>query len=235
MYAYYEKNEMYADNLRYFLKYGIVSNIDYYIIINGKCTVEIPHLKNITVIHRENEGYDFGAWSHCIKYLQKMYDYYIFINSSVRGPYRSEWLHEFLELFDDVSNVKLVGTSINVHTPKNSNYIFPHVQSMFFILDSEAFYYLKNINFFNEDKYNKSNFATIVHNGEIEMSTLVLKNNWNINCILTKYRGYDYRRIKSNFNKHADIYEGDPYYDGAYFGDTIKPKDVIFFKMNRRI
>jgi hypothetical protein len=36
-----------------------------------------------------------------------------------------------------------------------------------------------------------------------------------------------------NFNKHADPYRGDPYHNEAYFGDTIQPHDVIFYKNNR--
>jgi hypothetical protein len=245
MYAYYEKNEKYANNLRHFLKYGIISNIDYYIIVNGNCTVEIPEYPNISVVYRKNVGYDFGAWSHCIThYIKKDYNYYVFLNSSVRGPYGgSDWISKFIDLFGegdgsvgDGGDVKLVGTSINVFFNGDSyEGVLPHVQTMFFILDIQAFKYLKNINFFNEEKFNKSDLETIVRIGEIEMSALILKNNWNINCILDKYKGHDYRKIKSNFNKHAVPYKGDPYFNGAYFGDTIQPHDVIFYKNNRNL
>lgn len=57
------------------------------------------------------------------------------------------------------------------------------------------------------------------------MSQIILKNNWNINCILSKYTGYDYRLIKNNFNTTSE----DPYYRDGYFGNTIKPEEVIFF------
>jgi hypothetical protein len=103
-YAYYEKDEMYKENLVYFLNNGgILDNIDYYIIINGECTVNIPDLKNIIVIKKQNTGYDFGAWQHAIKKYMKLnyYDYYIFLNSSIRGPIIDDnkiWLDEFLEL-----------------------------------------------------------------------------------------------------------------------------------------
>jgi flagellar basal body-associated protein FliL len=50
MYAYYEKNNDYKENFKYFLDNVILkkNNIDYYIIINGECTLELPNeTKNI--------------------------------------------------------------------------------------------------------------------------------------------------------------------------------------------
>jgi len=164
LYAYYEKNEEYKNNLIFFLENGgIRDDIDYYIIINGLCTVDIPEYSNINIIHRENKGFDFGAWQSVIKNnIKRPYDYYIFINSSVEGPYSvgSSWLEKFLELFKKDNNVKLVGTSINifdkgawdelrkVHGNKPP---YTHVQSMFFILNSDGFNYLNKIGFFDDE------------------------------------------------------------------------------------
>jgi hypothetical protein len=252
LYAYYEKNKQYKENLEMFLKKGILDEIDYYIIINGECTVNIPDRKNIKIINRPNQGYDFGAWSHCINhYINNEYKYYIFINSSVRGPFlknpNKKWIHKFIKLFN-TKDVKLVGTTINIlehdvvgnerfHTLFNKPPPYTHVQSMFFILDNDAFHFLLNKKFFNDEKtLNKiKDFDTNILNNniilykEIGMSQLILNNNWNINCILSKYRNYDYRKIKKNFNPSSD----DPYYKNKYFGKTIKPNDVIFFKINR--
>ena len=91
IYAYYEKDEKYKNNFKYFLKNGYRSDIDYYIVINGECTVEIEKKDNITVLYRENKGYDFGAWSYGVNQLKQKYDYYIFLNSSVIGPYKQSW------------------------------------------------------------------------------------------------------------------------------------------------
>lgn len=237
MYAYYEKNDIYKNNLRIFLEKGYRYDIDYYIIINGTCTVEIPKKDNIVIINKENIGFDFGAWSHCIhKYLTKKYDYYIFLNTSVRGPYINNWLEEFLKLFN--KDVKLVGTSINIMPTNIYNYYdydppYTHVQSMFFILNREGFEYLNSLDFFNEEEINKLNFMELILKKEINLSQLILKNNWNINCSLNKYKNFDYRIIKNNFNTTS--YDGDPYYHGAYFGETIKPEEAIFFKINRNL
>jgi len=245
LYAYYEKNDQYKENLKIFLETAILDNVDYYIIINGDCTLELPKKNNINIIYRENIVYDFGAWSYCInKYLSKEYDYYIFINGSVRGPYISSdknWLDEFLKLFNS-PEVKLVGTSINMLSNSTSyfgsEYLFnlynkeppyTHIQSMFFILDNEGFNYLLKQDFFNEKIINKYSIKKVITNKEINLSQLILNNNWNINCILDKYKNKDYRKIKENFNTHGD----DPYFTNTYFGETIKPEEVIFFKINR--
>ncbi len=237
LYAYYEKNDQYKENLKIFLETAILDNVDYYIIINGKCTLELPKKDNINIIYRENIGYDFGAYSHCIhKYISKDYDYYIFINGSVRGPYISSdknWLNEFLKLFNS-PDVKLVGTSINILTyccnvDLEKEYLYKppysHIQSMFFILNKDGFKYLMDLNFFNEEIINNYTMYELIINKEIKLSQLILKNNWNINCILEKYKNKDYRQVKHNFNPSND----DPYYINGYFGKTIKPDEVIFF------
>ena len=243
LYAYYEKNKQYKNNLIYFLNNGgILDYVDYYIIINGNCSVDIPDNKNIKIIRRTNEGFDFGAWSHVIQnYLikseSKSYDYYIFINSSVEGPHISKnnlnknWLDLFLELFIN-DDVKMVGSTINIlENPwriiKNFKKPYTHIQSMFFILDRDAFIYLNNFNFFDEKKLNKMlNIEDIIFGYEIKLSMLILKNNWNINCIVPHYRNLDYRNIKHNINTTGS----DVLFKNSFFGNTLKPEDVIFYK-----
>ena len=256
MYAYYEKNDDYKENLKYFLdnvvlnKNIINKDIDFYIIINGNCTIELPNETNtIKIIRRENTGFDFGSWSHCIKkYLNKSYDYYIFLNTSVKGPYPKniDWLNKFLDLFKTgPGNVKLVGTSINIlENPNNlcdiSNKYkekykydgpYTHVQSMFFILDKEGFNILNNEKFFDdEDELNKSkDILYVIINKEIRLSQILLKKGYNINSILYKYKDIDYTKVTHNFNPSST----DPYYKNAYFGDTITKEEAIFFKTNR--
>ena len=254
MYAYYEKNDMYKENFKYFLDNVVLkkNDIDYFIIINGNCTVELPNEKennNIKIIRRENIGFDFGAWSHCIKkYINKSYDYYIFLNTSVKGPFPADidWLQKFLDLFKSgPTNVKLVGTSINVlnnfdNLPNNANKYkelynyngpYTHVQSMFFILDNEGFNILNNEKFFdNEEELNKNtDLWYVIFNKEIRLSQLLLKKGYNINSILTQYKDVDYTKIKQNFNPTGE----DPYFKNTYFGNTITKEEVIFFKTNR--
>lgn len=245
LFAYYEKDDKYKENLTYFLNNGIYEEVDYYIIINGNCSVKIPNKKNIIVFNRENKGYDFGAWSHALKKINKSYDYYTFINSSVRGPYLRDtnvkWYIPFLELF--INNVKLVGTTINIYTSNmfngyslkkqyNHSAPFSHVQSMFFMIDNDYFNYLQKIHFFNEQKLNNiTDINTIIFYYEFGLSQNALKNNWNINSILNEYKNLDYINIKNDIN--PSTFSGDPYYINGYFGKNIDIYDVIFFKNNR--
>jgi hypothetical protein len=233
IYNYYEKNFI------YFLENGILNELDYYIIINGESSVKIPIKTNIRIYYRENKGYDFGAFSYVInKKINKKYDYYFFINTSVKGPYLKDknikWHKNFLSLFN--TNTHLVGTSINICTIKQvqekfSKKVVPHVQSMFFVLDHRFLNELKNENFFNEKEINNMNFNDVILNKEINLSQIAINKGYNINSILSKYKGLDYIYIKENINLTST--DGDPYFTNGYFGETIDPYEVIFFKNTR--
>lgn len=141
-------------------------------------------------------------------------------------------MEKFLELFKTGKDVKLVGTSINML--ESQNRILTHVQSMFFILDKEAFLYLRDEQFFfsNEKHLNESDdINRVIYEKEIPMSQIILEKGWNINCILSKYRDKDYRLLNKNINTSCM----DPYYKGCYFGGSITEKEVIFFKRSRMI
>jgi len=245
-YAYYEKNKLYKDNFEYFLNNGLLKNVDYYIIINGKCSVLIPKKNNIIVFQRENIGYDFGAFSYAIQRVHKNYYYYFFLNTSVIGPlwkdnYKKDWTIPFLKLFN--KDVVLVGTSINILTNDNvgiydlkkiygKNGPYSHVQSMFFCINNKYYDYLKKINFFNESEMNNApKLLYIIAYKEIGLSQIAIKNGWNINSILSKYKDLDYRTLTKNINFSSG--SGDPYYKGRYFGNSIDKYEAIFYKNNR--
>ena len=125
IYAYYEKTDSYKSNLEYFLKNAILDNVDYYIIINGNSTINIPSKFNIIVYKRPNIGFDFGAYSYAVSKINKIYDYYFFLNTSVCGPYLRNndkpWTSYFLDLFNKNLKTKLVGTTINIYGVKSFN------------------------------------------------------------------------------------------------------------------
>lgn len=245
-YAYYEKNNLYKNNFKYFLENGILNNVDYYIILNGNCSINIPKRDNIKVYQRKNTGFDFGAYSYAIHKLNKIYDYYFFINTSVCGPYLKdndkEWIDHFLELFN--KDVKLVGTSINIYPHDNfskkynlsklynKSPPYSHIQSMFFGMDKEYFNYLIDIDFFNEEELNNvKDIKYVIAKKEIGLSQHAINQGWNINSILSKYKNIDYRTLNKNFNYSAP--NGDPYFKNKYFGNNIDKYDAIFFKNNR--
>ena len=249
-YCYFEKNKLYKENFQYFLLHVVQplhECVDFYIIINGECSVTLPQYPTVKIIRRKNLGYDFGAYSHCINHhLKKEYDYYIFMNSSVRGPipHSIDWRQRFKELFSN--DVGLVGVSINManpeslfalpnkhHLPKNKA-VLSHVQSMFFILKHDVFLYLQQEKqfFSDEEILNQStDLWDIILNKEIGMSQLVFEGGWNINCILSQYRDRDYRNLDKNLNTSCE----DPYRKGCYFGNDIQPEEAIFHKITRMV
>ena len=242
IYNYYEKNEDYKENFVYFLENGILDDVDYYIIVNGESSVNIPQKDNMFVFFRENEGYDFGAYSYIVNNkLTKPYTYYFFINTSIKGPYlknnSKKWYEYFTKLF--VGNVHVVGTTINICSNHNAACIYknntknvsPHVQSMFFAIDYQYFQELVNEDFFNEDKIIKMSFNDVIGEKEVGLSQKAIEKGYNINCILPKYRGLDYINMNEDINPTSNM--GDPYYKGGYFGESIDPYDVIFYKTNR--
>ena len=258
-YAYYEKNDEYKENLDYFLKNAGIECLcrpgsSLYIIINGKCTVDLTAAEEAgaKIIYRENKGYDFGAYQDVIAQDVNKYDYYFFMNSSVRGPYPAElgvgcaWVKSFIDLFTSPfaleTKVKLAGVSINVLMSKPATLFngagsppYTHVQSQFFVLDAEGFEFLKNAGFFS-DKLDNVDMKYMVVNKEIKMSHMILANGWNINAYLSEYRNKDYREIKKNINPSAEnpwptcMTQSNTH---LYFGRDIKPEDAIFYKTNK--
>ena len=81
---------IYNERVDFFIKNSIFKddNVDFIIICNNKnFKFEIPYY--VKVLHRDNIGFDFGGWSDAllINNVYKNYDNFIFVNSSVIGPY----------------------------------------------------------------------------------------------------------------------------------------------------
>jgi hypothetical protein len=77
---------------------------------------------------------------------------------------------------------------------------------MFFILNNEGLNYLLSQNFFDEDKINNyDNIQDIVLHYEVRLSQLILRNNWNIGSILSKFKNIDFK-TQSDY-----IYNTEPY------------------------
>jgi len=247
LFSYYEKNDIYKKNLEFFLKLGVYDECDYVFIISGTSTVNIPEKSNIKVLYRDNIDYDFGAYTDGLKIIDiNKYDYFTFINSSVRGPFipsfvNIKWYQPFINLLKD--NVKLVGTTINILNTESSSELqlfrkltnfekpYTHVQSQMFVVDRDCLTYLINNNFFTN--YTYQNYSEFIAITEILMSQLVLKNGWNISCVVPEYQNQDYKLLKEDINKTS--INGDPNFTGACFGRTIHPYECIFIKINRNL
>ena len=251
IYAYYEKDPMYKNNFNFFLQNGILNHVDYYFVINGNYSIDLSQYSNksnINILYRENTGYDFGAFSYALNnHINIIYDYYFFINTSVIGPCLqnnadTNWTKYFIDLFYN-ETVKVVGTTINMHSIPDIyskenlilNYgdknVYSHVQSMFFCIKHDYLLFLKEKDFFNCDEINNLQMNDIIYFKEVGISQIALNNGWNINCILSKYKNLDYLNLNTDINSTSR--DGDSYFPNTYFGNTINPYEVIFFKNNR--
>jgi hypothetical protein len=144
VYCYHERDQVYQDNLRFFLQRtalaagakpegdsaaGAGYDVSYDLVIQGAaCGVDLlgafealPHAR---VLRRANEGRDFAGFNHALALRARdgtaaTFDRIVFLNSSVRGPflppyYGGHWLDPLLGLFASAPDVRLVGTTINV-------------------------------------------------------------------------------------------------------------------------
>ena len=247
-YHYFEANQQYKDNLIYFLSTAYREDLDFIIIIADNCSIQLPTIDNIQYFHTINNNLDYGGYAAAIKnniQIIKNYKYFIFINSSVRGPFlpnylNYNWSHSFISLLE--KNVHLAGTTINIIPEENllskkfaSKYNYPapfsHVQTTAYALTQQAIQYLIDIGFYDTNSI--INKDDIVVEYEIRLSQEIKKCGWNIKCFLPEYNLIDYR------NSHHDInltsHNGDPLNDNAYFGRTAHPLELVFIKTNRNM
>tara|TARA_B110000971_G_scaffold15912_1_gene14709 strand:- start:928 stop:1674 length:747 start_codon:yes stop_codon:yes gene_type:complete len=228
-YVYYETSNSLI-NLKFFIKNGVFpnDNVTYnFIIKGGNCSVQFPVYDNINIYKTNNEGYDFGGYSYSINTINKdNFDYFIFLNDTVIGPFvprytqKSEWYTQFVSLLS--KKVKLVGSTIN---RKMYNHIPKHVQSMAFATDRVGLQLLIYNDIFNLD----NNIQTIQQDGkwgiilkfEIGMSGIIMNNGFEIDSFL---------QLENN---QTEIWHGDIHYNNSYFNDTINPIEVMFIKKNR--
>lgn len=217
-------------NLQFFVSKELTykEDIDYIIVINGYTTsIHFPTIPNLTIIRRENIGYDFGGHAHALQYIHqhnKNYDYYFFMNSGVFGPIwdnNNHWSNVFIQKITD--KVKLVGTSIVCLNSNQHPIPGPRIEGFCFMVDSIGLTILenkKNIFCKHIDKR-----AAIV-DGEYGLSTAIFQNGYTIDCMLPIYKNIDWTNPKNhnlNNNQHASRKNG-------LFGSSINPYDVIFHK-----
>jgi len=255
IFAYYEKDEICRKNLEFFVRHAILhhhghnttnttTTMDYIIVVNddkgtfSKSNIEVlPN--NVRWMTRPNKGYDFGAYTFVLNHDEvdiSPYTHFIFINSSVRGPFLRKssdtlWADIFLDMIR--GDVHLVGTTINMFGPPETLFTENHVQSMMFAMDAECLQLLFPTIF--SHNHPTDNFGDTVVQKEIAMSQLVLKKGWNISCTAKKYQGVDYRLVRKNINPSTNDAWGDSIGPRRYFGTDHDPYELVFIKTNREL
>jgi hypothetical protein len=247
IYHYFEKNGTYRDNLTFFIANGIHKDADYFIIISGECSISLPVIQNVKYILTKNWNNDFGGYIKYVKdFFSSSYDYYIFINSSVRGPFLPNYIDEnwsnfFTKNLKD--DIHLVGASINI-IPRKSRELdvyydhfgylpsFAHVQTTAYALTRKAMIYLIDFGFYDvESQLSKKDVISVY---ELGLSSQIIRNGWNISAIIPLYDNIDYR-INLYKNENNYFNRGDPLFADAFLGRTLSPLDIIFVKINRNM
>ena len=179
---------------------------------------------------------------HNLRLDLKRYKYFIFINSSVRGPflppyyleflsdYQRElkkafyWYHIFTKRIND--KVKLVGCTISCATA-------PHVQSYFLTTDFLGLSLLLK-NSWGEGAARTAVFGCqsskvdTIAASEMGISYRILESGYMIDCLLSKYQTIDFSK-KANYQ--CSVY-GNPYTDRNFDGVSLEPYEVVFVKFS---
>jgi hypothetical protein len=249
IYHYYEKDQSYINNFSHFIRFAYKSHLNYVIVIAGSYTIDLPKAHNIEYLFTKNENFDYGGYATAIKTLglNDRYDHYIFVNSSVRGPFlpaytKSSWEQILLDIFDP--SVGVVGTAVSL-TPSHHSIaklyhakygktalnkrILSHVQTTCFALSKNSLRYLVNSGFYEITRALSKDETVCDY--EIRLSQLLLEHDLNLKCILPEYNKYDYRTLTRDVNSYSR--EGDCGFFNSYFGRTAHPYESIFIKTSR--
>lgn len=249
LYHYYEKDKSYKKNLSHFLEFGVTDRADLYLILaGGHCSLEIAPSDNLVVVKADNKNYDYGGYSEVLSGLvdSSKYEYFFFVNSSVRGPFippyvvnDKDWHDYFLELFSD--DVGLVGASINILNKASRHHgiyqqffgessLLAHVQTPVFALRWESLKLLEKLKFF--DTGNAWSRDEVVSRYEINLSRVIINSGWNIKCLLPEFNQFDYRAGDLD-DICPDYFLGDTLFEGKYLGRTVHPYEIMFIKTGR--
>jgi len=225
---------IFNDRVKHFIKNGIFNSedVDFILISNDKNFV-FDVSSNVKTLVRDNIGYDFGGWSDAllINNLYKNYENFIFVNSSVIGPfmpsyYTKKWTDIFINGLQN--NIKLFASTINaVNDPVNK----AHVQSYIFSMDKITLEYLINCEIFSMTNYAET-FKDAVWKKEVLMSRKIIENNWNIGSLLPYYSNVDFTFKNKKPEDYNIVFLNDIMY--PKFKDTLwNNYDLVFVKGNR--
>ncbi|KAK9817964.1 hypothetical protein WJX72_005006 [[Myrmecia] bisecta] len=238
MYVFSGTDPEYHDNLRYFIREGMQEDdgCDYYIVLQrGEGLIEIGELPllptNAQTINHPNECFDLGTvgWLLDDQIVDvSKYKFFIWLNSSVRGPFLPaymkgvmHWTQAFTNKLTDV--VKLVGATINCGGAYEMP-ATPHVQTYVVATDRTGLMVLRNkrtvLNCW-------SNIGETVMHSELGASKAIIEAGYNLDCLMLRYQGLDWRDSRAsacnaNFN---------PVQQSFYDGINVDPLEVLFIKV----
>lgn len=254
----------FQENVEFFLKNGLIyqENYHYLLVINNPAfDIELirKYLSGtVRSLIRANIGHDFQGWNEglfldsrkrnivLVPYqnsetpLYQNYERFIFLNSTVKGPYLPRysgvnWIEAFTFMLGK-NNIAISGISVNfVGYPLTECKVFmkkhynaniknySHVQSMAFSLTKEALDYLISRKLFGFRKQFSKSKIELICSAEIAMSALLKER---------KYNMYSLIYSQGLIGPEEDRKEHDPWLPSYPYHSLF---ETIFIKTNRKI
>lgn len=245
-YAYNEASRLSAPkNLLYFLRNGVsespFAHVDYGIVVNGDCSFrscltpqEFSRIgrNHVYLWRRENTGFDFGAHLHalsCLNSLGRTYDYYLFLNSGVVGPFYPSYMpkvwHWSMAFTERLSKgVGIASTSVVCLSPLDLGGYGPRIEGFAFgmtrlALESE----LRHGTSFRVHGDKKS----AILRGEYALTDAALQGGFLLGTILDSYDNVNWESERSWLCNNITH----PTRASSYFGTSLDPFEVLFHKV----
>ncbi|ELR22433.1 uncharacterized protein ACA1_255420 [Acanthamoeba castellanii str. Neff] len=236
VYVYWERDAVYAENLRFFLRAGVGSaeesqrdRVEYLLIVQGRTlSVDVP--RHVKVWKRDNTCFDFGAVGAALrsKALRlPTFRRYVILNSSVKGPFlpaywpsNVHWSTIFTSRIND--RVKQVGTSIVCLPKTDLGGWGPRIEGFCWATDHVGIELGIKRGVF--DCF--ANKEDVIVKGEYGMSRAVLDANYTLDTVQLKYQGVNWTDT-ANWGCNANVH---PTRADAYDGISMHPLETVFHK-----
>ena len=247
----------YADNFRYFLREGIRPDdgCDYVLVIQmvdapaaGPPTEDLSRVAqygNVRIVEHENMCYDLGTLGWLYAKLEEegtlgVYSHFIWINSSVRGPFLPayldgssgpvssssyHWTRAFTDKVDD--HVKLVGSTVSCggsgpHPPT------PHIQSYAVATDAIGLELLRR----NDTVLAcYDTMQDVVFYGERGITETILNAGYGLDSLMARYQGMAWQGNRQEIDRLGCNADLNPIQPGFYDGTDVDPMEVMFVKV----
>lgn len=231
LYAYYETDDA-RTNLEFFVKHALHQKMDFVFIINGETlTVDIPNKSNIRIIRRPNTCFDIGSFGEVLRAdddaLIDLYDRFILMNASVRGPFLPGWSRTQGTCWSDIflsrlsGRTKLTGMSANCDKDYRK-----HIQSMLMAVDRSG------LELILPSLQCAEHLIDAVMDGETALTSLVRGAGFDADPIYSLRYSDRFARPEDYWKScsHTDIFYGD-----TYDGMDVHPFDTVFVKTKRTV
>lgn len=191
----------------------------------------------LTMFQRtENQGMDFAAHNVTIEYLRKTnqytrYQYFIFLNSSVRGPFYPsympegwQWTMAYTQRFKP--DVRLVSSSIVCLPSIDAGGYGAKAESWAFAIDQEGLDLVTEAGVFSLHVCKLCNDGVVVL-GEYGLSNVLLSKGHNIATLMSKYNPNTDWREERHWQCNSNVH---PSRHGTYDSISMHPFETVFLK-----